>query len=287
MCLALGEAAIAVLLLALADAIQRDGFARVSLLAAAVGAIGAATLLMSRFDDPRLDHDDPAFRPSRRLRLGRRLASALIGFSAMLVVAGAFVAAAHAHDPASPSGSESADAEVPEKCGTQRWAIKTASDPQIHDVLPQAREASSVAKLALIGRPPKVGYGRVTQRTGSAEHTVYAVTARLETAHVLPDHDIHLVIADRRSGKQMVVELVDVACDGPDRSPFRDRMFEARRSFESACGQPTTKKKALRGTAHIEGIGFWDKPNHASGTLDNGLELHPVLAFHARSCATE
>jgi hypothetical protein len=162
--------------------------------------------------------------------------------------------------------------------------VKTASDPLAGQISRDAKERT-IAELGALAVPADVSFTNDSVRAGDVERTVFHITVRLLTAHTLADHDIHVVVSDLRSKRSMVVEIPDVACAGPDRSPFRDLMFKARRNFEDECGGlPGPTKRALHGTAEIEGVGFFDKVNHATGTAPNGLELHPVIRFTSKNC---
>jgi hypothetical protein len=61
-------------------------------------------------------------------------------------------------------------------------------------------------------------------------------------------------------------------------------MAAARDAFIAACGPPTGSYRTITGTATVSGVGFFDRIHGQRGVAPNGIELHPVLAFTARSC---
>jgi hypothetical protein len=63
-------------------------------------------------------------------------------------------------------------------------------------------------------------------------------------------------------------------------------MVGAKSALLKACGQlhqPTLLRK-LTGTATIPGVGFFDKSHSQGGGADNGIELHPIVAFSSANC---
>jgi hypothetical protein len=56
--------------------------------------------------------------------------------------------------------------------------------------------------------------------------------------------------------------------------------------FEAACGgtPPRSTFAEYTGTATITGVGFFDKKHGQRGVADNGIELHPLLAFKSTNC---
>jgi len=166
-------------------------------------------------------------------------------------------------------------------CGVERWAVKTLSDPDATRVNFQPRTTTVTALRSL--RPP----ARLPKtRISPVEFRTYRMTAVLVEAKRDEDRDIHLVIADpAHRTRTMIVELPDVACQGPAGSVKRTQMQSARRRFEDACGVPSRSHfKQLRGTATITGVAFFDDIHHQRGVAPNGIELHPLLSFVSTSC---
>jgi hypothetical protein len=163
-------------------------------------------------------------------------------------------------------------------CGGFRWPVKTLSDDDAKRVDYTPRTAT-VKRLRSLARPTHLE--SYTPRLRRVEFHAYQVTADLVVAARMADHDIHLVIeAPTAHRKRMVVEFPDVRCPGARVSPKKAAMRRARTRFEAACGSIGTARVKLQGRVTLVGVGFWDDPNPGRNSAPNGIELHPVLAFH-------
>lgn len=164
------------------------------------------------------------------------------------------------------------------RCGVERWSVKTLSDPDAGRVRLTPRP-TTVARLRRL-RPPRVG--RDSPRF-PGELATYKVGAKLVAFKEEEDSDIHLVIADPKSGKTMIVEFPDASCVGARPSAKR-LMSSARRALLRACGNPSESQfRRLRGSARITGVAFFDVKHGQRGVAPNGIELHPVLGFRSLS----
>ncbi len=217
------------------------------------------------------------------VKLGRVVAVAAAGAAVLGVpVLGAFAV------EGSPTPQGAQDPVFLENCGTERWGIKTMSDPEASSV--QLRPVStSVDQLAEQSVSGPIGPRR--PRVAPVELTTYRVHVRLVEARYVgrsrEDRDIHLVVQSTRSPETMIVELPDPACPGADTSRVHRQMLEARRAYESECGglPPRGRFLALRGGATIEGVGFFDKAHGQRGRAErNGIEIHPVTFFASHDC---
>ena len=181
-----------------------------------------------------------------------------------------------------PTATSSTTAATGQKCGVERWTVKTLSDAAALSVNFSPQD-TSVSALRLLLAP---GVGDNTPRISGVEFTTYRVTATLQKAKVEDDKDIHLVIADPSNGSAtMIVELPDVSCSGAINSAKKAEMAAARSAFVAACGQPGTGSfKNLSGTAMLTGVGFFDQIHGQTGVAPNGIELHPILSFSG-SCS--
>jgi hypothetical protein len=92
------------------------------------------------------------------------------------------------------------------------------------------------------------------------------------------DSDVHLVLADLKTGRTMIAELPSPACVGAA-AGVRAQMTSARAALARACGPPTTSFTRLSGTATIDGVAFFDFVHGQRGASANQVELHPVLRF--------
>jgi hypothetical protein len=109
-----------------------------------------------------------------------------------------------------------------------------------------------------------------------AEMRTWRIRVRLLWQKLEDDSDVHLVVADPKTGATMIAELPSPACVGAAASP-RAAMAAARASLARYCGAPTTSFTRLRGTATIDGVAFFDFPHGQRGRARNLVELHPVL----------
>lgn len=165
-------------------------------------------------------------------------------------------------------------------CGTERWAVKTLSDSRAHSVHFTAL-STSVDTLRRKSRPYVTRY---SARISGVETTTYRVSAKLVEAKREADSDIHLVIADPRDGRTMIVEFPKTTCVG---SSFkRSTIGYARNRFLSLCGTPSASSFThLHGRVTITGVGFFDMKHGQTGVAPNAIELHPVLGFSTSGCS--
>jgi hypothetical protein len=201
-----------------------------------------------------------------RLTRHRALAVLVVGAAvALLVVAG--VAAVH-------STTRSCD-------GGWRWSVKTLSDASASAVsfTPVAATVSM-----LVASTPPAALGDSTPRTSGVEETAYRVTVALDHMDRQADGDIHLLVADPRARRNMMLaEFPNIACPGAAQSLKRSQLRTARLALLHACGPvpPEGTKELLHGNAVITGVGFFDQNTKFN---PNGIELHPVVALKSLGC---
>jgi hypothetical protein len=196
----------------------------------------------------------------------------------------ASVAAVSAGAVASGVGGSAGDLrhQAETRCGVERWAVKTLTDPDAGAVKFTARTTSVLALRQL--DVPKVT--DATLRLPDVERTTYRVRARLVGYKREDDSDIHLVIADpRRKSATMIVEFPNNGCTSKAASAARKAMGQARGAFVAACGEPSGRWKLLDGTAVITGVGFVDKVHGQTGVAPSGIELHPVTRVSRVVCS--
>ena len=166
------------------------------------------------------------------------------------------------------------------RCGIERWAVKTLTDPAAGSIDFRARQTTVAALRAL--RVPHVS-GSTPRIRGIETHT-YRVSARLVAAKRELDRDIHLVIAAPATGKTMIVEFPHPSCTAGGR--HRAAMNAALHRFLAACGTiPFSSYRQLSGAAVITGVGFVDTVHGQRGVAPNGIELHPALGFRTGRCS--
>jgi hypothetical protein len=162
------------------------------------------------------------------------------------------------------------------RCGVERWNVKTAVDSDVGRIDITKTTATSISALLQLAEPASRPNDA---RVDPTETTVFSVTARLtrykwENSGKTGDSDYHLVIEDD-NGKSMVAEIPNPECVGPS-SPVRSRIMQARQQFDARL-HATGEFKPVEMPVRITGIGFFDRPEHGSGSASNGIELHPVL----------
>jgi hypothetical protein len=166
-------------------------------------------------------------------------------------------------------------------CGVERWSVKTLQDPAGKALNLSVIKKTTVS--ALRGKTVQRGPGG--SRGSGVESTFYEVKARLVSAKLEEDDDIHLVIKGATTAGTMIVEFPTVACSSNAKPGVKTRMKNARNAFVAACGMPGSSSfTQLTGKATIRGIGFFDFLHGQTGVAPNGIELHPVLRFMDATC---
>jgi hypothetical protein len=157
-------------------------------------------------------------------------------------------------------------------CGVEAWAVKTLSDSAAQQVDLRPRATTVGALTAL--RPP----GDIGTRMPGAEMRTWRIRVRLLWQKLEDDSDVHLVVADAKTGRTMIAELPSPDCVGAA-AGVAAQMSAARSALAAACGQPTTSFTRLSGTATIDGVAFFDFTHGQRGAATNEVELHPVVRF--------
>jgi hypothetical protein len=163
-------------------------------------------------------------------------------------------------------------------CGTERWDVKTLTDPLATSVGFDHVTDLTVSRLGKLKRGSEIPSRR------TKEKHVYRVKVLLDS---LPnrklgfkiektDSDIHLAVRDS-SGATMVAEFPNKGCTAG--AQHRAAMEEARKTLITACGPPNASFRELKGEAIITGVLFFDFFHHQRGAAPNVAELHPVLSF--------
>lgn len=177
------------------------------------------------------------------------------------------------------------------KCGSERWAVKTLSDPGESTVNFTPVEQTVGGLVAIAAPTGNSG----TSRLNSTEKTTFKVHARLVGYKIeldpktnTGDHDFHIVIADIQDPtKTMVVEIPDPQCGGVCASPKLSEIKAARSDFPThfPSAPPASEFKVVEGNVEVDvtGVGFFDFAHGQTGLAPNCIELHPVLAFEFSS----
>jgi hypothetical protein len=153
-------------------------------------------------------------------------------------------------------------------CGTERWPIKTGSDPDAARIN-LTITPTTVAALTAFPTPRTLS---PTHRVPPVEFTTYTVHATLTGFTLEADSDYHLVLSD--AGRTMIVELPAPVCVAPD--PLKARIVTARKQFDARY-HPGPGFRHVNVPVTITGVGFFDSIHGQAGVAVNGIELHPVL----------
>jgi hypothetical protein len=206
----------------------------------------------------------------RHRRAARRvvLTAALIGAGAGAIVA-----------PRASSTVDAPGAHV--ACGTERWAVKTLSDPDA-GLVNLTPKSTTIAYLRTLAAPSSLPARRLPP-----EFQAYRVAARLLAFRFERDGDVHLEVADPGTGGTMIVEFPNSGCTRGASVSARHRIAQAKLALVTACGTPGDARfTTLHGTATITGVLFFDFKHGQRGVAPSAVELHPVTSFSSSSCRT-
>jgi hypothetical protein len=158
-------------------------------------------------------------------------------------------------------------------CGTERWSVKTLTDPAARQVNFHPTP-SSVAALNALPAPtlPGDNFTRL-----QSERQTYRVTATLVKYKLEQDGDVHLVLSD--GGKTMIAESPALSCTHG--AQHRWAMLVARRKLEGLYGAASDRWRYVGQSVTVAGVLFWDFDHGQSGVATNAVELHPVVGFRA------
>ena len=208
----------------------------------------------------------------------RRIKWKLVGAALVLVAAAIIVTLALFP----PNWNRNEGASTGTSCRAERWPVKTLADPAGRRLRLDRVQATTIEALRRLPARP----GDESSRGGTVERTVYRVAARLVAAKVIgEDSDIHLVIADPKTGGSMIAELPALSCTVGATRRARLLMQSARVAFLRACGDPGAGDYAeygRRSRATVTGIGFFDFLHDQRGVAPNAIELHPLIRFAGR-----
>ena len=163
--------------------------------------------------------------------------------------------------------------QEPEKCGINRWGVKTLSDPDAVKVKMRPIK-TSIDSLRSIKPDRKIG--NTTPRFGTEFYTFQIVCGIREYSNE-EDGDIHLILFDLKDTlKTFVAEIPDNNCPSVKGTKYALKFQRCREEFEK---YKLPKKKVLKGEYKITGTFFFDKIHGVKGAPPFGGELHPVLTI--------
>lgn len=189
-------------------------------------------------------------------------------FSLALVAAGCSVDRAPA-TAAQVDDSEPLTMVGNQRCGVERWGVKTGTDSSVGQVnLAAGPQDTTIAQLRAFAVPGTIP---LDARVAPAETTVWRLTnVTLTIVKHENDSDDHLVLTDS-AGNTMITEVPSPACVGSG-SPFAAAIQAARGVLD---GQTNTSGI----TVSLTGVGMFDFLHGQTGVAPNGIELHPVLSL--------
>lgn len=164
---------------------------------------------------------------------------------------------------------------VAQRCGVERWSVKTGTDADAGRVDLANPQSTTIAYLIALSAPRPIPNA---SRVDPTETTVFVVDATLtdykEEGGPHGDSDYHLVLQDAE-GNTMVAEIPSPACVG-NGSPFASRIATARAKFDSQLSAGSSFQTA-NVPVRVTGVGFFDFAHGQRGAAPNVIELHPIL----------
>jgi hypothetical protein len=167
-----------------------------------------------------------------------------------------------------------------DKCGTERWSIKTGTDPGAPAVslLPQLTTVANLVALPMPGTLPTTTRYSPTETTAFALQDASLLFIRLEidpTAHT--DSDYHLVVRDA-AGHTIITEIPYPPC--VNGGPWACNISRARAVVDAQFPNLQPDVGHMENVfVSMVGVGFFDPEHGQYGVAPNNLELHAVLAI--------
>lgn len=162
-------------------------------------------------------------------------------------------------------------ATLAQRCGKERWAVKTGTDAGAAQVGLANPRAASISELIVLPAPSPLP---TDTRFAPTENTVFVVNATLTDYKLESDSDDHLVISDDQ-GNTMIAEIPSPSCVDSS-SPFAAQIKEARSQFEAKY-HATSFFQTANVPVQVTGVGFFDFFHNQHGAAPNVFEIHPVL----------
>jgi len=163
-------------------------------------------------------------------------------------------------------------------CGTERWAVKTLSDPDSAGVNFSPRPVT----VAWLTSRPAPQVLPEDSRIAPLEFQAFTVRAHLIGVKEEDDRDFHLLLADIEDpSSTMIAEIPSGECSAACSSRYASSFEDARREVESQLGMPADRFTDTRGDVIVDvtGIAFFDFFHRQRGVAPNAIELHPVLSI--------
>ncbi len=152
-------------------------------------------------------------------------------------------------------------------CGTERWNIKTGTDPYT-GMVSLAPKLNTIATLAAL---PAAGGG--TMRESPTETTLWELRdVTLTELKLETDSDEHLVLSD--GTHTMLAEIPYPSC--ATNSPWLCFITKVRAEIDAkyTVGSSPQYPSVV---VSLRGVGFFDVLHGQTGVAPNAIELHPIL----------
>jgi hypothetical protein len=166
-------------------------------------------------------------------------------------------------------------------CGTERWHVKTMSDPFAAQVNRDV-QITTVDTLWNAAVPAGMNAHSDNVRFAPWELQAVQIRATIVGWKVEADNDFHIVVADLNTPSEtMIVEPPSSACSGACTSGYAALFQSARDAFAQCLGgQPSNRFTPIGKTvvAEITGVPYFDPIHGQTGVARNGIEIHPVLS---------
>lgn len=151
-------------------------------------------------------------------------------------------------------------------CGTERWSVKTLTDPLAARVDLTPRDSTIASMSAIV---PPVG---PTDRVMPTEEETFRVKGVITLVKQEADSDYHVVI-ENPQGATMIVEATSVSCDQGSLVAGQIALVRQAMDKQFPGGRFTGRMPAT-----VTGVGFFDRLHGQAGVAPNGIELHPLTA---------
>jgi hypothetical protein len=157
------------------------------------------------------------------------------------------------------------------ECGTERWSVKTGTDPDakyvdLNNIVPM--------RVPILSSWPMPDYLPPNNRIAPYEYTVCFFYAHVTQYKKETDSDYHVVLTDPH-GHTIIGEIPLPSCVGTS-SPFRNYIINARAEFD-AMFNVTTYFQYTDTPVLVTGVCFFDFDHGQTGHAPNFIELHPIL----------
>ncbi len=165
-------------------------------------------------------------------------------------------------------------------CGTERWHVKTMSDPYASQV---NRNVQIVTVDTLIHAAVPTGLSSSSDNVRFAPWELQAVRVRgtIVGWKTETDNDYHIVISDMSNPSEtMIIEPPSSACSGACASGYGSLYQSARDAFVGCLGSAPSSFTAPSKTVVVDitGVPMFDLLHGQTGVAPNGIEIHPVLS---------